>query len=158
MKKEEQINVWDGLDEVLHPSIESLGNIINITKSEWQCQYQLDNCYLYFSFQKYDNHIEVVIGDLSQEYGQDHRVVLSPALELYFTDELKNYIEYSNKGPEFITLLNGKKQPMGYIARMLESKELRALANNKFKKLPEFNRWYRRNAKSAIEKMKNALA
>ena len=158
MEKGQDINIWTELDDVLGSSIERLGNVINITKSEWQCKYQLDNCYLYFSYQKYDNYIEVVVGDLSQKYGQNHRVVLSPALELYFTGELKKYIEYSNKGPEFINLPNGKKQPMGYVARMLESSELSTLVNNGFRKLPEFNSWYRLNAKYAIKKMKNALA
>jgi hypothetical protein len=158
MDKEQGFDIWMELDEVLRSSIESLGNVINYTKSEWGCQYQLNNCYLYFSYQKYGDYIEVVIGDLSQKYGQDHRVILSPALELYFTGELTNYVKYVKKGPEYITLLNGRQQPMGYIARMLESTDLRTLANNRFKKLPEFNSWYKSNAKSAIEKMKSALS
>lgn len=156
MGEKQELNIWTMLDDVLRSSIESLGNVINCVKSEWECQYQLDNCNLYFSYQKYGNYIEVVIGDLSQKYGQDYRLILSPAIELYFTGELTDYIKYVNKGPEYITLLNGKQQPMGYLARMLESTYLKTLANTRFKKLPEFNSWYRNNAKSVVAKIKCA--
>ena len=152
MDKKHDID-WLELDNVLRSSIEYLGDVVKFSRLEWECQYELVNCFLYFAYQKPGNYVEVVIGDLSEEYGSNHRLLLSPSFELYLTGNLEIFSQHRNRGPEFVNLLNGKRQPLGYIARLLESDVLKAFANDGFKSLPNFFQWHKANEKYVYNKI-----
>jgi hypothetical protein len=146
--------MWDNLLLVLDEPISNIGKIKNISSEEYQLEVKLDNCILYFGYQKYDRYIDSVIGDLTGEYGKEHRILLHPTLEYFLTEDLNLYSTYFNKGPEMIKLISGDIQPFGYIARLLELNELKNFVGPKLEGIPKYNEWYKANSSAVYIKMK----